>query len=294
MRRELSMSTNSGSDRGAVRGLVGVVHLPPVPGDPLHRGEGGFSAVEQRALADAGALAAGGVDALLLENFGSRPFPRGTADQPTPPHQVALLALLARTCAERFGLPVGVNCLRNDAAAALGIAAAVGADFVRVNVHTGAYVTDQGLLQGQAHHSLRYRRSLGAERVAILADVLVKHAAPLMPLDPRQATRDCLERGLADGVIVTGPATGEPVSRELLRQVARAAEKRPVFIGSGLNPGRAADLAPLCDGAIVGTWLKHGGRVENPVDEARVRRLAEAVAGRWGRGSAGAGGSTPG
>ena len=264
-----------------IGGFIGAVHLPPMPGDPRHDG-GGFAEVERLAMADAEALVAGGVDALILENFGSAPFSKGTGDQRLPPHQVACLALLARQCAD-LGRPVGVNCLRNDALAALGIAAAAGLDFVRVNVHAGAMVTDQGLIEGEAHRSLRYRQALGAASVAILADVLVKHAAPLGQLDPEQAVHDCLDRALADGVIVSGQATGAPVDPALLRRVGAAAGARPVLLGSGVTPDNAAELAPLAHGAIVGTWLKRGGQVEAPVDQQRVRQLAALLQGRFSR-----------
>jgi hypothetical protein len=256
-----------------VRGFLGVVHLPAFPGDPRHDGAS-FGALEDRALADAEALVEGGVDGLILENFGSAPFIKGTGAARTPPHQVATLALLARECSRRLGVLVGVNCLRNDAESALGIAAAAGASFIRVNVHTGAYVTDQGVIEGRAHDTLRYRQALGAEGVSILADVLVKHAAPLAPLTPTAAVHDCLQRGLADAVIVTGEATGAPVSVELLEEVRGAAGTAGVFIGSGLTPERVEALAPLADGAIVGTWLKQGGDVHAPVDPARVREMA--------------------
>lgn len=263
------------------RGFVGVVHVPAMPGDPLCQGWG-FDEVERRALADAEALAEGGVDGIILENFGSVPFGRGGAGERIPPHQTALLARLALAFRARWPhLSLGVNCLRNDAASALGIAAACGLGFMRVNVHTGAYVTDQGLIQGEASETLRYRMSLGADgqRVAILADVLVKHASPLAPLDATSATHDCLDRGLADGVIVSGAATGAPVSLELLQEVRAAAGDRAVWIGSGLTPENAPTFGPLIDGAIVGTWLKRDGVLSAPVDAERVRVMAEALRG---------------
>lgn len=263
-----------------VRGLIGVVHLAPLPGDPLHGGEG-FAPAQDHALRDAEALVTGGVDAIILENFGSVPFAKGTAGARIPPHQVATLAILAAEVRRRFELPVGVNCLRNDARSAVGIAAASGASFVRVNVHTGAYVTDQGLIEGEASDTLRYRQELGAADVAVFADVLVKHAKPLVPLEPEAATAECLERGLADGVIVTGSATGAAVDRDLLARVRAAAGERLVLIGSGLTPDNAAELAPLADGAIVGTWLKRDGEVRNPVDADRVRALVQAASPRF-------------
>jgi membrane complex biogenesis BtpA family protein len=258
-------------------GVVGVVHLLPLPGDPLAGPGAGFGDAERRALEDAEALVEGGVDGLIVENFGSAPVAKGTEGHRAPPHQVAALALVARALLERFGKPVGVNCLRNDAPAALGVAAAARASFVRVNVHVGAMVTDQGLIEGEAAYTLRYRDSLGARAVAIWADVLVKHAAPLAPLDARQAARDCLERGLADALIVTGAATGEPVALDRLREVAEAAEGAPVWLGSGLTPESAEALAPLAQGAIVGTWFKRGGDVRAPVEVARVRELVASV-----------------
>lgn len=261
-------------------GLYGVVHLQAMPGDPGRRG-GGFAGMEAAALADAEALVDGGCDGVVVENFGSVPFVKGTAGDRLPPHQVAAIALVARAIRERFATRVGINCLRNDALAALGIAAATAADFVRVNVHTGAYLTDQGVIEGEAATSLRYRDALSASGIAIAADVLVKHAIPLAPLDAKAATRDCIERGLADAVIVTGDGTGRPVDPAVLAEVREAASDTPVLLGSGLTAASAPTLAPLVEGAIVGTALKRDGLVRAPVDRDRVRRLADLVRGRF-------------
>lgn len=251
-----------------------MLHLPALPGDP--RPGGCFAEAEERALRDAELLAAAGFDALIVENFGSAPFAKGTAGHRLPPHQVAFLALVGRAAKRVTGLPVGVNCLRNDGVSALGIAAAADLDFVRVNVHSGAYVTDQGLIEGEADVTLRYRASLGAD-IALLADVLVKHAAPLAPLDATQAVEEVLDRGMADAVIVTGRGTGHSVDRAMLAQVREAAGARPVLIGSGLSPSNAAEQARFADGAIVGTATKRGGDVRAPVDAARAKAVVDAV-----------------
>ncbi|MHC4390536.1 MAG: BtpA/SgcQ family protein [Planctomycetota bacterium] len=260
-----------------VRGFLGVVHLPPLPGDPRYRGHGGFEAAERAALADAEALCEGGVDGIVVENFGSSPFCKGTRGDRLPPHQVAFLTRVAHKIVCNFEVLVGVNCLRNDARAAIGLAAAAGLAFIRVNVHTGAYVTDQGVIEGEAADTLRYRDALRAQGVRILADVLVKHSTPLAPLDPRVAARECLERGLADGVIVTGKATGSSPDPDFLAAIAGATAPNPVFIGSGLTPENVARLAPFADGAIVGTWLKADGVIGNSVDPSRVRAMADAL-----------------
>jgi membrane complex biogenesis BtpA family protein len=251
--------------------FIGVVHLAPTPGAPRFRGS--FEAVIERASEDAAALRAGGCHALLVENYGDAPFfPRGV-----PPETVASLALCVRAVAQAAGgLPIGVNVLRNDARAALGVAAAAGAEFVRINVHNGTAVTDQGLLEGDAAVTLRERARL-APHVLLLCDAHVKHARPLGGGSLRDAVGDLVGRALADAVIVTGDATGCAPRVEDLEEARAAARGAPVLIGSGLDDRNAAALVPLADGAIVGTFLKRDGKIENPVDRERVARLARAM-----------------
>ncbi len=260
-----------------MRGLIGVVHVGAMPGDPRHRGEG-FAGTRIRAMNDAERYVEGGVRGLVFENFGSAPFPKGTRGDRIPPHHAAALAILVREAKARWPqLSIGVNCLRNDARSALGIAAAAEANFIRVNVHTGAYVTDQGVIEGEAYETLRYRDELGGRHIAICADVLVKHASPLAPLTPKSAVHEAFDRGLADAIVVSGVATGAAVDVDLLREVRDAAGDRVVIIGSGLTVDNAATLTPLCNGAFVGTSLKKDGKVSNDVDVDRVKALAAAV-----------------
>lgn len=252
--------------------VVGVVHLLPLPGGP--RPSPGFAEVRARALADAEALARGGAHGAIVENFGDAPFSAGAVD----PHVVAFVAALAwELRAMHPGLALGVNLLRNDARAAVGVAAATGASFVRVNVHVGAMVTDQGLLQGDAHHTLRYRRELGVP-VGIAADVLVKHAVPLGPAEIGTVAADTFRRGGADVLIVTGEGTGRPADPARAEAVRRAVPEAPLWIGSGVDHGTLPSWRGLASGAIVGTALHHDGRITEPLDEDRVRAMVSLAA----------------
>jgi uncharacterized protein len=255
---------------GAARPIVGMMHLPPLPGAPGHTR---MEHVLEAALRDAAALAGGGVDALLVENYGDVPFFPGAV----PPETVAAMARVLAEVRRTTDLPVGVNVLRNDARAALGLAAACDAAFIRVNVHTGAMLTDQGWIEGRAHETLRLRSQLGAA-IAILADVLVKHAVAPAGLDAHDAARDTWERGRADGLIVSGTGTGAATSPERLRAARVAAPDAPLFIGSGLDERNAAALFPLADGAIIGSAFMHGGRAGAGVDAGRVRALLRELA----------------
>ncbi len=258
---------------GVPRALIGMVHLPPLPGSP--RWGGSMGEVVARALDDARALEAGGLHALLVENYGDVPFTPGRVDAATVAAMTAVIAEIRRS----VGLPLGVNVLKNDSQSALAVAAATGATFIRVNVHVGAVVADQGIIQSDAFATLRYRRLLGVD-VKIFADVQAKHGAPLAPVELEQEARDCVSRGLADALVVSGKATGEATPLEDVKRVRSAVRDVPLLAGSGVTPDTVADLLSVADGAIVGTFLKRDGRLGNPVDPDRVKRLVEAARGR--------------
>jgi membrane complex biogenesis BtpA family protein len=249
--------------------LTGVVHLPPLPGSP--RAELSAREVARRAAEDARILLAAGFDAALVENFGDAPYlPRVG---PVTVSAMTVAALAVRDACPKMKL--GINVLRNDAEAALAIAVAAGADFVRVNVHTGARVTDQGLIEGRAGETLRMRRALGAESVRIWADVDVKHSAPLAPRSIEDEAKDLESRGLADAVLVTGEGTGRPVDIDKLEAVRRGVTK-PVFVASGATVESLERLASQCDGVLVGSALRKDGKAGGPIDAARAKTFAEA------------------
>jgi membrane complex biogenesis BtpA family protein len=255
---------------GARKYVIGMVQLLALPGAPRWAGEMGQ--VLARAVSDAQALERGGVDGLIVENFGDAPFSRDRVEA----HTVSAMTLAVWAVVDAVQIPVGVNVLRSDSISAMAIASTTGASFIRVNVHTGAMVTDQGIVEGRAHRTLRYRRELGAD-VKVLADVLVKHASPLGGLSVERAARDATYRGLADAIIVTGVGTGEPAELEDVIGASEAVPEYPVLVGSGVNEGNIAKLLAVADGVIVGTSLKEGGVVSNPVDETRVAKLAALV-----------------
>jgi membrane complex biogenesis BtpA family protein len=247
--------------------LFGVIHLQPLPGSP--RWNGNMEEVLTKAVADAKAYA-NGADALVIENFGDVPFTKG----PVPAETVAAMAAAGRAVREAVNLPIGFNVLRNDAHAGLALCAACEGSFIRVNVHSGAMLTDQGIIEGRAFETLRLRQIL-CPNVKILADVQVKHAVPLGPMTIEIAARDTLERGLADALIISGTGTGVAAEISNVERVRNACPKACLLIGSGITEANAADFLKHVDGVIVGSSLKQGGHLANPVDPKRVRRLAD-------------------
>lgn len=232
-------------------GAIGMVHLQALPGSPAWQGD--LPAVTAAALTDASALSEAGIRAVMVENYHDVPFYPGRV----PAETVAAMTAVISTLGNEFpGIAWGVNVLRNDAASALGIAVATGARFIRVNVHTGAMVTDQGSIEGQAWHTLRLRKQLGASDVGIMADVRVKHARPLAERPLGEEAQDLRLRGLADAVIVTGAATGSGAEAADVQAVRDALPGCPLLVGSGMTWETADKFFPAADGCIIGSSLK--------------------------------------
>jgi len=230
--------------------------------------------VVDRARRDAAELAEAGFDGVIVENYSDVPFFRGSV----PAETVAAITVCTLAVAAEVSMPVGVNVLRNDALAALGIAAATGARFVRINVHAGAMWTDQGLVEGDAARTLRQRQALDVN-AAIFADVHVKHATPPPGEVIGTAASDTWHRARADALIVSGAGTGTPTAPEDLHAVRAAVPEAPVLIGSGATSANAASLLDAAAGLIVGSGVMHDGVAGSGVDPARASAFVQAARG---------------
>jgi membrane complex biogenesis BtpA family protein len=229
--------------------LIGVIHLPALPGAPsaaLTVGE-----IADRARADALTLQTAGFGAVMLENFHDTPFRPDGVD----PETVAAMAVVARGVRDEVDMAVGVNVLRNDAFAALAVAVAADCSFLRVNVLAGAAVTDQGLVQGRADELMRKRAQLGPG-VSVLADVDVKHATSLDDRPAPERARELIGRAHADAVLVTGSATGSPCDLDQLAAVRDVISPAPVLAASGTTADSLPEVLARCDGVVVGTAIK--------------------------------------
>lgn len=249
--------------------LIGMVHLGPLPGSPRFTD---FDSTVAAALLDARRLADAGFSGLMMENFGDSPF---FADD-VPKVTVAAMTRVATAIREAVDLPLGINVLRNDALAAVAVAAASGASFIRVNVLTGTMSTDQGPITGRAAEVARLRAAIHPT-VKVLADVFVKHAVPPPGLTLSSAARDLWERGGADGIVASGSGTGHPVDFDRLHEIRKVAPDAPLFVGSGVDAATVAELLEICSGVIVGTSVKEGGQTTAPVDPERAAALVKAA-----------------
>jgi membrane complex biogenesis BtpA family protein len=228
----------------------------------------------RRAIQDARNYAEGGMDGLLIENHGDIPF--------LPPHEVghevtAAMAVIAKAVGEEVDLPFGINILANAPLPALAIAKATGARFIRVNQWVNAYVSNEGIMQGESARALRYRKAISADDVAIFADVHVKHGAHAIVADrPISEQASDVEFFGADVAIVTGNRTGDAVPEEEIAAV-RSGTQLPLIAGSGVTTENIERIMSTTYGAIVGSSLKRDGVWWNEVEVARVEALVGAA-----------------
>lgn len=250
--------------------VIGMAHLPPLPGTPLYDEEAGVAGIVEAVRADLDVLLAGGVDSVMFCNEGDRPYSLKAG-----PEGVAVMTRVVTELAPR-DRPFGVDFLW-DAHAALAIAAATGASFIR-EVTTGVYESDMGLWNTDAGGLLRERRRLGAEEVAVLMNVTPEFASPIGRRTVAQVARSAVVSSLADAILVSGPMAGAEPELEALQEAKDAVgDAVPVFVNTGAKSTNIEAFLSVADGAIVGSDLKVDGGTWNPVDPTRVARFMEAA-----------------
>jgi len=253
--------------------LIGMVHVDALPGTP--RSERSVRDIAQRAGAESRTLATAGFDAIIIENMHDAPYLRGEVG-PEIVSAMTACALSVRDAAP--GLPLGVQILAGANRAALAVAHASGASFIRAENFVFAHVADEGLMpEADAGPLLRYRGMIGAEHVAVFADLKKKHAAHAITGDVSLAeTARAAHFCGADGVIVTGASTGEPTGVDDLTSAADASPL-PVLAGSGVTEWSVKEQLTACRAVIVGSALKHDGDWRNPVDPSRAAGFVRAA-----------------
>lgn len=247
--------------------VIGMVHCLPLPGTPGF--DGNFEKIISHAVSDALILEQAGVHAVIVENMGDTPF---TAYLSTP--QIAALSAAACAVRQKVKIPVGVDAAFNDAKASLSIAGMAGAAFIRVPVFVDTVVFSDGIIKPVARECIAFRKAMGLEHVKILADVQVKHAHMLLPhISIEQSAREAADNG-ADGIIVTGSSIGEETPLAMITRVKKTVNL-PVLAGSGVKASNINAQMEIADGAIIGSSLKEGGILTNPISLALVKEVMD-------------------
>ena len=249
---------------------IGVVHLKALPGSPSY--ENNLSEIYKSALEDSTALQNGGVDSIIIENFGDIPFAKNSISKLTLAH----FTNIAKELSDSLNIDIGINVLRNDGESALSIADSINANFVRINILSGTMYTDQGIIEGKANKLIKLKNSL-SNNIEIYADVFVKHAVPPIGYTIENQTEELLLRAGADKIIITGDGTGKEINFEQLQKLRGIVPKGQLAIGSGVNESNIENYKNVADILIIGTGFKVDQNIAKPIDVKSVEKLIKMI-----------------
>jgi membrane complex biogenesis BtpA family protein len=255
---------------GIEKPLIAMAHLPALPGTPLYDSKSGVQGIVDQVRADVEVLVEAGFDAVMFCNENDRPYQLHAG-----PESAAVMARVVTEC-RPVSIPFGVDFLW-DPSIALAVAVATGASFMR-EVVSGVWESDMGLWNTDAAATLRDRRRLDAESVAILMNVAPEFASPIGSRTYAQIAQSTVVSSLADAILVSGPMAGAGPSVDTLREVRDSVPLDvPVILNTGARWETVASMLDVADGCIVGSSLKVDGYTWNRVDPDRAHRFVDAA-----------------
>lgn len=261
------------------KAIIGMIHLAPLRGS--HRYGGSLNAILERAVEELNIYINEGADAVMLENMFDAPYLKGALSRDT----VLSVNNIAGYLRSLTTIPMGIQLLEAANEDALKIASTADLDFIRVEGFVYGHLGGAGYIDACAGPLLRLRRELGVEHIQVLADIKKKHCAHAITGDLTigQVAKQA-EWFKADGLVVTGDFTGQPVDQHDLSSTC-AATKLPIYIGSGVTAENIRDFMPPASGCIIGTYFKQDCRLQNMIDPVSVRRTVKAMGGirKWER-----------
>ncbi len=250
--------------------LIGVVHLPPLPGAAFFDGD--MPRIIDGALREALIYKETGFHAVMVENTHDTPYLKGGV----APETTAAVTVISQVLKKETGMPFGVQILAGANLEALGAAVASSADFIRVEGFVFAHIGDEGYHESCAPTLIRRRHYLKADGIKIFADIKKKHSSHAITQDLTiSEVAKNAEYFRADGVIVTGAHTGESADLDEVKSV-KATVDIPVLIGSGITCDNIRQFSAHSDALIIGSAAKFDGLWSNAVDRDRCMQIVEA------------------
>jgi hypothetical protein len=249
--------------------VIAMAHLPALPGTPRYDHNKGIDYIVEHVQADVDKLIVGGVDAIMFCNEDDRPYVLRAGIE-----QIAAMSS-AVTAAAPTQIPFGVDFLW-DPMAAMAIAHATGADFIR-EVNTGLYESDMGMWSPNAGELARFQARIGAKAIRVFYNIMPEFASPLGSRDVAQRARSVVVSSLPDAILISGAMAGDEPDIAHFQEVRDAVSDIPIFLNTGAKPENIESYLKIADGVIVGSSLKEDGHTWNKVDPARVSRFMEAV-----------------
>jgi len=251
--------------------IIGMVHAQALPGTPNNKYS--ISEIISQAVQEAKLYVQFGLDAIILENMHDVPY----LNKEVGPEIIASMTTIAAEVNKNISIPCGVQILAGANKEALAAAHATGCEFIRVEGFVYSHIADEGLMHACAGELIRYRKAIGAENIAVFADIKKKHSSHSITadLDMTDFAEAC-KFFLADGIILTGKSTSQETDVNELKKV-RETSDLPILIGSGITLDNIVKYWKLANGFIVGSHFKEEGNWQNSVSADRVQTFMNYV-----------------
>lgn len=249
--------------------LVGVLHLPPLPGVANYR-RFDFSQISEIFAKNAKTLENAGFTHIMIQDGNDNPQPIKA--------NIATIAALTRIgikVRESIAIPLGVIIGHNDGAASVAIAHAIQAQFVRIKVLTGVSIGPTGLIEGCALEVAQIKRELDAE-IEVWADV---HEATSRVIvgDIAWAANEAVVFGGADKLIVTRDSGVTDALMDIAKLRIEIGDQYPVLVGGRVSLATIRDVISGSDGAIIGSALQDSDKSNLRIDEAKAQAFGMAL-----------------
>ncbi|HWG74346.1 MAG TPA: BtpA/SgcQ family protein [Acidimicrobiales bacterium] len=246
--------------------LIAMAHVPALPGTPLYDAAGGMGAIVDHVRRDVELLVEADFDAVLFCNENDRPYQLRAG-----PESAACMARVVTEC-RPDDKPFGADFLW-DPRIALSTAVATGASFMR-EVTSGVWESDMGLWTTDCAATLRERRRLDADRLAVFMNITPEFASTIGSRPPAQIARSTVVSSLPDAILVSGPMAGAGPHLALVEEIREAVPPEiPVLLNTGARAETIGEFLSVADGCIVGSALKVDGYTWNQVDRDRAQRF---------------------
>jgi hypothetical protein len=232
-----------------------------------------FASSYSRGLIDARRLEDGGIDAMVVENY-AEPETGAKAGMMSIRYMKPICARIRK---EVTYAKLGINVLQADLQAAFELARECDLDFVHADVFIDRARSKEtgNLIEVDLKYVSDFRRRTAAN-IPLIATIKPWHSYEVLGDEPiGQTALGAICHG-ADALAVVGKNGTAPEMSHVktVKEVAGRFQV-PVGAGTGINDRTIEMYFGAADFFLVSGFLKEDGKKSNPVDEKRVRHLAD-------------------
>ncbi|HEY59157.1 MAG TPA: BtpA family membrane complex biogenesis protein [Anaerolineae bacterium] len=251
--------------------VLGLIHLKPLPGTPLYK-EGDMQMAMEKAIKDSIALYQGGADGCLVQTV-DRIYPSG---DDTDYARVSAMSVIIHEVKKATGpkFKIGVQLMWNCITPSLAIAKVCGASFTRCTALIGTTTSAFGLINANPLKVQMYRRNIGAQDVAMIAEIEGYHFHWLGGELPIQQKAQMAMMAGADGVEVLH--ADEKINNQMVHDIKSFNPDIPVVLGGKTNLENVARRMKEADAVLVGSCFENNKWGSN-VDEKIVSEYVKIV-----------------